>query len=105
MCRTHAFSTGTARPESDGKFRLIYHGTVARRHGLEVALKAVRLVSGSIPNLEFLVIGEGDDLGRIKNLAEEMELGDCVRFLGTMPADQLPQAPPARGRWGGSNPV
>ncbi len=76
---------------SDGRFRLIYHGTVARRHGLEVALKAVRLVKGSIPNLEFLVIGGGDDLGRIKGLTEEMGLGNCVRFLGTMPTDQLPQ--------------
>lgn len=76
---------------SDGRFRLIYHGTVARRHGLEVALKALRLVKGSIPNIEFLVIGGGDDLSRIKGLAEEMDLGDSVRFLGTMPTDQLPQ--------------
>jgi glycosyltransferase involved in cell wall biosynthesis len=77
--------------EADGKFRLIYHGTVARRHGLEVALRAVSNVKESIPNLEFLVIGGGDDLGRIKKLAEEMDLGDCVRFLGTMPTEELPQ--------------
>jgi glycosyltransferase involved in cell wall biosynthesis len=76
--------------EEDGKFRLIYHGTVARRHGLEVALRAVSTVKRSIPNLEFLVIGGGDDLGRIKRLTEELGLGDCVRFLGTMPTDQLP---------------
>lgn len=74
----------------DGKFRMIYHGTVARRHGLEVALKAVRSVRASIPNLEFLVIGRGDDLERIRNLAQEWQLGDCVRFLQAMPAEQLP---------------
>jgi len=77
--------------EADGKFRLIYHGTVARRHGLEVALRAVSNVKRSIPNLEFLVIGGGDDLGRIKKIAAEMDLGDCVRFLGTMPTEELPQ--------------
>ncbi len=66
---------------ADGKFRLIYHGTVARRHGLEVALKAVRQIRGSIPELEFLVIGRGDDFERIKKVAEEMQLNDCVRFL------------------------
>ena len=75
----------------DGKFRLIYHGTVARRHGLEVALKAVRAVRDKIPELEFLVIGRGDDLDRIKRLATEMELEDCVRFLGAMPAEELPK--------------
>ena len=77
--------------EEDGKFRLIYHGTVARRHGLEVALKAVSIAKQSIPNLEFLVIGGGDDLGRIKKLAGESDLGDSVRFLGTMPTEELPQ--------------
>jgi glycosyltransferase involved in cell wall biosynthesis len=77
--------------EADGKFRLIYHGTVARRHGLEVALRAVSSVKKSIPNLEFMVIGSGDDLGRIKQMAQAMDLGNCVRFLGTMPTDELPQ--------------
>jgi glycosyltransferase involved in cell wall biosynthesis len=75
---------------NDRKFRLIYHGTVARRHGLEVALKAVGSVKNSIPNLEFLVIGRGDDLDRVKKLAEEMKLGACVRFLEAMPVEQLP---------------
>jgi glycosyltransferase involved in cell wall biosynthesis len=75
---------------SDGKFRLIYHGTVARRHGLEVALKAVEAVKERIPNLEFVVIGSGDDLPRIKHKAVEMGLGGCVRFLGTMPVEELP---------------
>jgi glycosyltransferase involved in cell wall biosynthesis len=79
---------GTVR--SDGKFRLIYHGTVARRHGLEVALKAVRVVKECIPDLEFVVIGCGDDLPRIKQQAGEMGLGGCVRFMGTMPVEELP---------------
>ena len=76
---------------SDDRFRLIYHGTVARRHGLEVALRAVAAVKDQIPNLEFLVIGHGDDLPRIKSLAEELHLQKCVRFLGTMPVEHLPE--------------
>src|SRR5205823_5590769 len=64
--------------------------TVARRHGLDVALRAVAAVKNQIPNLEFLIIGHGDDLPRVKRLAEELKLGDCVRFLGTMPVEQLP---------------
>ena len=46
-------------------------------------------IRSNIPNLEFLVIGRGDDLERIKKLTEEMGLNDCVRFLGAMPTDQL----------------
>jgi glycosyltransferase involved in cell wall biosynthesis len=76
---------------TDNKFRLIYHGTVARRHGLEIALRAVHSVKREIPNLEFLVIGRGDDLERIKHLAGELGLIDCVQFLGTMPTEELPR--------------
>jgi glycosyltransferase involved in cell wall biosynthesis len=75
----------------DDRFRLIYHGTVARRHGLEVALRAVAAVKDQIPNLEFLVIGHGDDLPRIKNLVEQLQLQSFVRFLGTMPVEHLPK--------------
>jgi glycosyltransferase involved in cell wall biosynthesis len=75
----------------DDKFRLIYHGTVARRHGLEVALRAVNAVKREVPNLEFLIIGHGDDLQRVKELVEGMELGNCVRFEKTMPVERLPE--------------
>ena len=76
---------------SDDKFRLIYHGTVARRHGLEIALKAVHSIRAGIPNLEFLVIGRGDDLERVKKLAVDMGLMGCVRFVGAMPTHELPR--------------
>ena len=76
---------------SDNRFRLIYHGTVARRHGLDVALRAVAAIKNQIPGLEFLIIGHGDDLPRVKRLANELQLQDCVRFMGTMPVEQLPE--------------
>jgi glycosyltransferase involved in cell wall biosynthesis len=83
-------SEGSAE-RADGKFRLVYHGTVARRHGLEIGLKAIKLVKDKIPELEFLVIGEGDDLDRIKSLAGEMRLNSSVKFLGRMGVEKLPK--------------
>jgi glycosyltransferase involved in cell wall biosynthesis len=80
---------GTHR--NDDRFRLVYHGTVARRHGLEIALRAVHSVRDRIHNLEFVVIGWGEDLDRIKALAAELKLEDCVRFMGTVPVEQLPK--------------
>jgi glycosyltransferase involved in cell wall biosynthesis len=88
---TRIFSVTNAQPRDDGRFRLIYHGTVARRHGLEIALRAVARIRDQIPGLEFLVIGEGDDLQRIKQLAADMALGDTVRFLGRMGVEELPR--------------
>jgi len=73
------------------KFRLIYHGTVARRHGLEIALRAIQSIKDQIPNLEFLVVGHGDDLERIKKLVEEMGLGEQVKFQGRVAVEKLPE--------------
>ena len=85
------FKVQGTTPREDGRFRLIYHGTVARRHGLEVALKSVRLVKDQIPELEFLVIGEGDDIDRIKQLTNEWDLERFVKFLGRMGVEELPK--------------
>jgi glycosyltransferase involved in cell wall biosynthesis len=81
---------GAPRVKPGSRFRMIYHGTVAPRHGLEVALKATARVKAAIPELEFVVIGGGDDLDRIKALAIELGLQSQVRFLGRMPVEQLP---------------
>ncbi len=75
---------------ADNKFRLVYHGTVARRHGLEVALRAIGRIKDQTPDLEFLVIGHGDDYERIQGVAAELGLGAIVKFHGRMPLEKLP---------------
>lgn len=77
-------------PRSDGKFRLIYHGTVARRHGLEVALRAIHSLRDRLTDFELLVIGHGDDMARIQKLAQDLDLGAWVRFQGRVAVAQLP---------------
>jgi len=75
---------------TDNKFRLIYHGTVAKRHGLEIALQAVDSIKAKIPELEFLIIGHGDDFLRIKGLVQTMGLEKCVRFQDRVAVEELP---------------
>src|SRR5262245_17468982 len=38
-------------------FKLIYHGTVAKRNGVDIALRAFALAKSKIPDLQFCVIG------------------------------------------------
>lgn len=75
---------------SDRSFRLIYHGTVARRHGLHVALHALSSLKKEIKGLEFKIAGDGDDLPRLIDLAKELELTDCVNVSkGFVPMEEL----------------
>jgi len=74
-----------------GPFRLVYHGTIPKRAGLETAIRAVALARKKIPGLEFQIIsGHGDGLSAIQALADKLQLNDCVRIDPLVPVEQLP---------------
>ncbi len=73
----------------DSNFKLIYHGTVAERHGLKVALRALASLREEIKGLKFQIIGQGDGLPGLLDLAQELSLTDCVDFKAVMPMEQL----------------
>ncbi len=88
--RIFEIKEGSERVE-DGVFRLIYHGTIAKRHGLEVAIEAVALARQHIPGLEFEILGDGDNRDSLVRLVEELGLSGCVGFSdGRVALEDLP---------------
>jgi glycosyltransferase involved in cell wall biosynthesis len=82
--------------ESDGRrrhesgFKLIYHGTVSKRHGLEIAVRAVGALRREIDGLQLRIFGEGDDITRLIDLVEELSLRDVVQISrGIVPLDEM----------------
>ncbi len=70
-------------------FRLVYHGIVAERNGLETAIRAVDVARREIP-VEFDIYGGGDDLSRLQSLSRELGLDGTVRFSGRfVPMEEL----------------
>lgn len=63
---------------SDGKFELIYHGMLARRNGLETAIRAVASLQNELDGLRLTIIGDGDDVPHLKELIEEFHLKNIV---------------------------
>lgn len=69
---------------------LVYHGTIARRHGLETAVRAVALARRELPGLQLFVAGDGDDVDRIQKLIDELGLQDVVKLSrGIVPLEDL----------------
>jgi glycosyltransferase involved in cell wall biosynthesis len=60
--------------------------------GLLVPLKGhdlvIRALAG-LPEAILVIVGEGPQAGRLRRLAERLELGERVRFLGAMPQERL----------------
>jgi glycosyltransferase involved in cell wall biosynthesis len=76
----------------DGRFRLLYHGTIARRHGLETAIRALLLIRGPIPDVELLILGRGDDRDRLVQMVKDLGLEPQVRFSeGEVPLHSIPE--------------
>jgi glycosyltransferase involved in cell wall biosynthesis len=74
----------------DGRgLRLIYHGMMARRNGLRVALRALSILKKEIKDLEFQIVGHGPDIIHLIELAEELGLADCVRISNSLPIDEV----------------
>ena len=79
-----------ASGRNDSGLKLIYHGMVAERHGLKVAVRAISSLRQEIQGLEFKIVGEGDGIPGLIELVNELGLTDCVEFSkGYVPLEEL----------------
>jgi glycosyltransferase involved in cell wall biosynthesis len=53
-------ANGDAASTANSVFRIVFHGTIARRLGLELAVKAFENVAGSCPCARLEIYGDGD---------------------------------------------
>jgi len=78
------------QPRKKSNFELIYHGTVSERHGLEIAIRAIAALKGKIQGLKLRIIGDGDDIPRLVELVNKLNLHEYVEISkGMIPLEQL----------------
>lgn len=82
--------TPPARREGNG-FRVVYHGALLRRYGMEPAIRAMTELRDRIPGLTFEIYGDGDFRPEMKRLIDELGLAGTVRLSETgVPLDEIP---------------
>jgi glycosyltransferase involved in cell wall biosynthesis len=80
---------GAAR--NDGKFVMMYHGSLVERNGLELAVAALGLARERIPGAELRVFGRTTPyLEQVLAEARRLGLEDCVHHLGPRRLEELP---------------
>ena len=70
----------TVRSGSDPAFRLVYHGTMARRLGVDLIIQAAARLKSRIPGVEVHLWGPGDDVSHFQALAGQLSMNGVVRF-------------------------
>jgi glycosyltransferase involved in cell wall biosynthesis len=72
----------TRTPPEDGRFRLVYHGTLAHRLGVDLVVRAVKMLESRYPHLRLDVYGEGDQLPELRRMVATAGLGGRIEISG-----------------------
>jgi colanic acid biosynthesis glycosyl transferase WcaI len=72
----------------EGRFNVVFAGTMGRAQALSSVLQAARLVAQKAPRIQFVMVGGGIAVSSLKAEAREMALHN-VKFLPAMPAAEV----------------
>lgn len=67
--------------------------TVAKlydRKGIDVLLRAIQRVKPALGRHSFVIAGDGPEEERLKQMARDLDVADCVVFAGDVPSPQIP---------------
>jgi RimJ/RimL family protein N-acetyltransferase len=70
------------------RFNIMYAGTIGLAQGLDTFIEAAELLK-DIPDLQFVLVGDGADLKRLQGMAAERQINN-VGFLGRHPIEMMP---------------
>ena len=69
---------------------MMYHGTLTRIYGMDIAIEAFGLVQRQMPDAELWILGGGPDQSLLESLARQHGLESRVKLLGTVLPNEIP---------------
>jgi glycosyltransferase involved in cell wall biosynthesis len=71
-------------------FKIMYHGLIAERHGLDTALEAIARLRSVIPTLEFHIFGDRTPyMNKVDAQMQKLGLRSCVHYHGYRPQTEI----------------
>jgi colanic acid biosynthesis glycosyl transferase WcaI len=70
------------------RFNVVFAGNMGKAQGLETVLQAAARLAKEAPNVQFVLVGGGTEVERLRRLAAELCLGN-VRFLSRQPPSEI----------------
>lgn len=85
------WQAGTQLPDPNDRrpFRLVMHGTILRRYGLEYLFQAMKLVVAKVPDIQLEIIGRGEIVPELQQQVKDLGLDKVITFPGFMAYPQL----------------
>jgi glycosyltransferase involved in cell wall biosynthesis len=70
---------------------LLYMGSLGEAWGADLPILALPLIRRQIPDARYILVGAGPEEGRLRAMATQLGLEDCVQFRGTQKYRDLPR--------------
>ena len=74
------------KPRGIGKGKILYVGSLIERKGVDLLFQALSNVKHSF---DLYLAGNGEEKGKLENLAKELDIQENVHFLGQLSRDEL----------------
>lgn len=68
---------------------MVYAGTVAEQYHLEIAIEALAYAAKKVPGLKLKIVGDGNQLSHVLDLAHQLKVEHCVEHVPTVQIDKL----------------
>jgi glycosyltransferase involved in cell wall biosynthesis len=79
--------------DSSKPFIIMYHGSLVERHGLDLAVTALRKIRHSVPNAELRIYGRNTPfLEQVMDSVRNSELEQAIRNLGPKKLEEIAEA-------------
>ncbi len=91
--RFHARTVGAADdegPAPSARFAMIYHGTLTKIYGLDIAVEAFGHVRDQMPGAELWILGGGPEAARLAAMVDRLGLSEQVKLIGQVPPGEIP---------------
>lgn len=72
------------------KFVMMYHGTLTRIYGLQIAVEAFDMAQREMPEAEFWILGLGPEESVLADMIQRRGLASKVRMFGPIAASEIP---------------
>jgi 1,4-alpha-glucan branching enzyme len=72
------------------KKNIVFSGAMYYHRGLDILLDAAPEIVKKIPETRFILIGDGPEIQKLKNIVIEKKLGSNVEFKGWIPRTEIP---------------
>jgi phosphatidyl-myo-inositol dimannoside synthase len=77
--------------DSANKKVILSVGNLVSRKGHDIVIRALKLLETRVPNLCYVIVGNGPERSNLEQLAREVGVAHLVKFVGNISDEELPQ--------------